>query len=161
MYRICGIPSFVMLYYYLYKLKINGPGKILFGAGKSLKSPWFLCLVSCTNPVIMNLWKKNGVTLLGVLCVEATVKWIYTGWDSQHDSKTLKKTQRGRSADQIWDFKIHYVLHVHRHKTTVLSAIESVQKIVCTQKRTWRDLICFQSHGRTNEIWLRFIPYHL
>ena len=32
--------------------KTNGPGKILFGAGKSLKSPWFLCLVSCTNPDI-------------------------------------------------------------------------------------------------------------
>ena len=41
---------FAILYYYLYKSKTNGPGKKLFGAGKSLKSPWFLCLVSCTNP---------------------------------------------------------------------------------------------------------------
>ena len=45
MYRICGISSFVMLYYYLYKLKTNGPGKFLFGAGKSfmfsfLYEPW-------------------------------------------------------------------------------------------------------------------------
>ena len=38
-YRICGIPSFAILCYYLYKLKTNGPGKIFFGAGKSWESP--------------------------------------------------------------------------------------------------------------------------
>ena len=42
---------------------------IKFGAGKSLKSPWYLCLVSCTNPV--NCF-RSGFTLIPVMLTVKT-----------------------------------------------------------------------------------------
>ena len=51
MNHVCSIPGFAMLCLNHHQFKKNGPGKNLFGAGKSLKSPWFVCLVSCANSV--------------------------------------------------------------------------------------------------------------
>ena len=53
-YCVCGIPSFAITCWNHYQLKRMVLENIKFGAGKSLKSPLYLCLVSCKNPVIGN-----------------------------------------------------------------------------------------------------------